>query len=535
MICARKFLHKLLRFVLDLIVSLIELFIPSKNGRRYLPPIKEPILLQSAVSLSESIKQGKLKSEDVVKAFISRIKEVDQLVNAVVDERFEEAIKEAQEVDRKLAAIHSGNHEAGEDAILKLPLLGVPFTGKDSIAIKSMALTVGVLARKSKKADEDAVSIANIRKAGAIPIALTNVPELCMWYDSDNNLYGRSNNPYDLSRIPGGSTGGNGACIAYAGSVIGIGGDIGGSIRIPSFCCGIFGHKTTPGIVDIKGHYPDVGERVKFLSFGPMTRYACDLKPLLKAMAGENIKKLPKIDEKVDFKKLKIFYAEESGEALTSQVDPEIRQAIKKVVEYFTNTHECQATRHKFKAFENSYDIYSHTLFASPAPTYASLLKENRGEFNLLVELFKSLFGLSAHTLPILLVASLEKFIPKYDENVRNDPDYVKMCSELKQELHSLLGDDSVFIYPCHPVIAPKHKTTIPKYFNFTYAGVFNFLDVAITQCPTGLNKDGVPLGVQVVATSCNDHLTIAIAEELERAFGGWKPPSDVLCSDQTK
>ncbi|RWS13752.1 fatty-acid amide hydrolase 2-like protein [Dinothrombium tinctorium] len=526
----QEYFQKLLRFILDSIAFAIEWLIPSKSGRRYLPPISDPILLQSAVSLSENIKQGKFKSEDVVKAFINRIKEVDQLVNAVVEERFEEAIKEAQEVDRKLASIRNNNYKDGEDAILKLPLLGVPFTGKDSIAIKSMGLTAGLVARKSVKANEDAVSIANIRKAGAIPLALTNVPELLLWLDSNNNLYGRCNNPYDLSLVPGGSSGGNAACIAYAGSVIGIGSDIGGSIRMPAFCCGIFGHKTTPGIVDIKGHYPDFGERGKFLSFGPMTRYACDLKPFLKAMAGENIKKLPKIDEKVDFKKLKFYYAEESGEATVSPVEIEIRKSIKKVVEHFSNKFGSRVTQHKFNELEHSYDIFMHTFYNFSSQSIASLITENRGKFNIGFELFKTLFGFSDHTLPLLLAAMIEKFSSQNENTLKNNPNYVKMGLCLKEHLHSLLGDDGVFIYPSLPFVAPKHQTTLFKLESLSYISVFNVLDVTITQCPIGLNQNGLPLGVQIVATSHNDHLTIAVAEELEHAFGGWTSPSDILC-----
>ncbi|RWS09815.1 fatty-acid amide hydrolase 2-like protein [Dinothrombium tinctorium] len=530
MIRARKCFQKVLRFVLDSIAFIIELVIRSKSGRRYLPPIRDPILLQSAVSLSERIKRGKLRSEDVVKAFIARIKEVDPLVNAVVDQRYEDAIKEAQEIDRKLDNIRRGDDD--KDDILKLPLLGVPFTGKDSIAIKSLGVTVGLYARRNVKAEEDAVSISNARNAGAIPIALTNVPELCIWYDSENNIYGRTNNPYDLSRIPGGSTGGNAACLTYAGSVIGIGSDIGGSIRMPAYFCGIFGHKTTSGIIDISGHYPDVGPREVFLSFGPMTRYACDLKPFLKALAGDGIKKLPKIDDEVDLKKLKIYYAERSDEAITSTVDAEIVQSIKKVVNYLSETFGCPASEHKFLALEDSFDIVRHTLCDFPCPTIASEMTQHHGNINLELEFLKSMFGLSVHTLPVITIALIEKYTQKSKNNATHDPDYIQMGLRLKEELYSLLGDNGIFIYPCHPIVAPKHKTTILRMENMAYTAIFNLIDVAITQCPIGLNKNGVPLGVQVIATSHNDHLTLAVAEELERAFGGWIPPTDVVCKN---
>ena len=115
-------------------------------------------------------------------------------------------------------------------------------------------------------ATEDAPVVANLKAAGAICLGVTNAPELAFWFDSSNKLYGRTNNPHDLSRIPGGSTGGNAALISYGGSLIGNASDIGGSIRMPSAFCGIYGHKPTPFIVNTSGHYPEISEyRQKFL------------------------------------------------------------------------------------------------------------------------------------------------------------------------------------------------------------------------------------------------------------------------------
>ena len=167
----------------------------------------------------------------------------------------------------------------------------------------------------------------------ASPVGVTNVPEYCFWFDSQNMIFGRTNNPYDLSRIPGGSSGGQAAVISYAGSIVGNASDIGGSIRMPAAFCGIFGHKPTPGIIPTHGHHPRIPmERQRFLSFGPLTRYASDLIPMFKVMAGgEDIVKkfVPKIDEPVNFRGVNVYWMDDNyDDPLTTPVDPEIKKAI---------------------------------------------------------------------------------------------------------------------------------------------------------------------------------------------------------------
>lgn len=203
-----------IRLVMECTAAVIGFFVKSRKGIDYLPPISDPILLQSATELADKIKNRVIKSELVVRAFIERIRAADGFVNAVVDERYEDAIAEARAIDQQI--------EAGASAdLLAKPFLGVPFSGKDSIAVAGLKFTAGLVCRRDEIAYEDAGAVANLKKAGAICICITNVPEFCFWFDSDNKVHGRTNNPYDLSRIPGGSTGGNAALIAYAGSVIG--------------------------------------------------------------------------------------------------------------------------------------------------------------------------------------------------------------------------------------------------------------------------------------------------------------------------
>lgn len=144
-----------------------------------------------------------MSSADVVRAYIERVREVEPLLNSVVDDRFKEALEEAQAAD---ALVRSGGSTEEELERLK-PLLGVPFISKNSVAIKGMVMDVGVPAWRGQRAEHDSETVSLLRQAGAIPVALTNTPQLCLWTESFNKVHGRTNNPHDTRRTCGGSSG----------------------------------------------------------------------------------------------------------------------------------------------------------------------------------------------------------------------------------------------------------------------------------------------------------------------------------------
>lgn len=164
-----------------------------------------------------------MKSEEVVKAYIERCKAVNGDLNAMVDDNFDDALKEARLVDARVQREMLGNRLPDERSVHEYPFLGVPFTTKDSIGAKGKSFTGGLYIRKGFKAEVDSEAVRRMKEiGGAIFLGITNVPELVMWCDSFNRVYGQTNNPYDKSRIPGGSSGGEGSLIAAAGSVIGV-------------------------------------------------------------------------------------------------------------------------------------------------------------------------------------------------------------------------------------------------------------------------------------------------------------------------
>lgn len=235
-----------MRYYIDLLIDRVFAFFYDST-RVNLPPVSEKILLESASSLAEKIRKRELKSEVVVRAFISRIKAVNGILNAVVDERFEDAIKDAKIADELI--------RDGKVDFEKQPFFGVPFTAKESTACKGMANTFGLKCRKGQRAENDAENVDFMKKSGGILLGVTNIPGLNLWQETFNPVYGLTKNPYNTTRNVGGSSGGEAANVAAAGTPIGLGTDIGGSVRIPCFMCGVFGHMITHGLTSTRGSY----------------------------------------------------------------------------------------------------------------------------------------------------------------------------------------------------------------------------------------------------------------------------------------
>src|SRR5581483_3199579 len=184
-------------------------------------------------------------------------------------------------------AKHADERVRSQPAADLPPLLGVPFTVKETIALQGMPQSAGLLARRAYRSPGTAPAVTRLLDAGAIALGVTNTSELTLWIESNNRLYGRTNNPYDASRTAGGSSGGEGAAVGCGGSPFGLASDIAGSIRIPAMFCGVFGHKPSSGLVSNAGLYPPAaGDSGAMLGTGPLARRAEDLMPLLQILAG---------------------------------------------------------------------------------------------------------------------------------------------------------------------------------------------------------------------------------------------------------
>lgn len=464
------------------------------------------ILETSALGLARLVRERKVSPVELVEAFIARMELENPPLNAVVADRFSEARKEAKAAELRLS-MSQGTDGLG-------PLLGVPCTVKEGIAVAAMPHSAGVYARKDVRATEDATVVKHVRNAGAIVLGVTNMPEGGLWLETVNRVYGRTNNPWDLSRIPGGSSGGEAAILAVGASPFGIGSDIGGSIRIPAAMCGVFGHKPTGGLISNEGYWPSVpGELDTYLCTGPMTRYAEDLFPLLEIMAGRALGELPRHDDLSD---VTVFAVETTGAVrISSDKRDAVRRAARALEKRGAKVREL-----KTQGMKDAFLIWAAMMEdEAGALTYAEVLGGGK-PISILREIARSFQADAPHTLQALIVAGAEALAKVLPAPVKR---YVEAGRRLQAELEAELGPKGVLLHPPYTRVAPKHFVPLLMPFDFVCTALFNVLGFPVTEVPVGLDAAGLPLGVQVAARRGNDALTIAMARALEEELGGYR------------
>ncbi|HEX6309755.1 MAG TPA: amidase family protein [Longimicrobiales bacterium] len=279
---------------------------------------REAMTSMPAVELAELIARGDASSAEVVEAHIERIQRVNPILNAVVVERYDEARAEAREADRRRAR--------GEPLG---PLHGVPITIKDALDVAGTPSTFGLPSRASVLAERDDAYVARLRAAGAVILGKTNVAQCLLYYESDNPVYGRTNNPWNPDRTPGGSSGGEGAIIAAGGSPLGLGTDLGGSVRVPATFCGVPGIKPTAGRTPDAGrHSLPIGQQAIASQVGVLARTVTDVALGLEIINGVNVEPpLPLGDHRsVDVAGLRAAYYVDDG---TFAVAPAVSRVVR--------------------------------------------------------------------------------------------------------------------------------------------------------------------------------------------------------------
>src|ERR1700675_2693086 len=284
--------------------------------------------LLSAREIAGQIRRKEVSPVEVARAHLDRIERLNPRLNAFVDYKPEAVLTQAREA--KKAILRRDKDELG-------PLHGVPLSIKSAIDVAGHRCEAGTRLRAGYIAAEDAPLVARLRAAGAVILGVTNTPELLMAWETDNLLYGRTNNPWDLARTPGGSSGGESAAIAAGLSAGGVGSDGGGSIREPAHFTGICGLKPTPGRIPSTGHFPvSVGPFALLGVVGPMARNMEDLKILFEVMQGPDDGdpsaapvplRWPAAD---DLKRIRVGYFEDDGR---TPVTPETRAAVRTAAE----------------------------------------------------------------------------------------------------------------------------------------------------------------------------------------------------------
>jgi fatty acid amide hydrolase 2 len=466
----------------------------------------------SATELAAAIRGGTITSVDVIEAHIEVLQRIGHL-NALAVDRFDLAREEAAAADKRV--------QAGEPDLP--PLLGVPITVKEMLAVAGMPNTGGYAHRRKHRPEADATVVARLRTAGAIVLGSGNTCGTYVWFESNNPLYGRVGSAYDPGRTAGGSSGGDGAMVGSGGIPLALGSDLGGSIRIPAFFNGIYGHLPTPGLVPLTGHFPvPEGELRRRLSPGPLTRRAEDLMPVLRIIAGPD--------------------GEDSYVTEAPLGDP--ADVMTDGLAVVVSTHS--STRPLRPVLRDAIERAAAALADRGARVREAPMKELRwalAQFmataSAEIDLLESWQGITASTKPrrstrpplaVRGPAAVLKLIdsgPLRTTRTLAARRLMDAAQRANDSLVELLGD-GVLLYPPFPRLAPKHRHTLGQPWLATNTVIFNLYGLPATQVPLGLAPAGLPLGVQVVAAPGNDHVCFAVALELERAFGGWVDPAEV-------
>ena len=468
---------------------------------------------RSALSLARAIADREVSSREVVERHIEVLRRAD--VNAVVVERFDEALEEADAADERVAE--------GNDLP---PLLGVPFTIKESIAVAGLPNSAGLMSRKDRPAEETAPAAQRLLDAGPILLGLTNLSELTMWIESNNRVYGRTVNAYDRRRTAGGSSGGEGAAVGCGGSPIGIGTDFAGSIRLPAFFNGVFGHKPSRGLVPFTGHFPTSdGEAMGMSVLGPLARRAEDLGAVMGLIAGpDGSDRFVTGDvefgdpDDVGIEGLDVVISEG---ATYLPVSRELREARERAAGALAASG-AKLRRENMRSVRRAVELFLAAAQEGAGVSLAELIVSEGGEP---VTWRTALRRDNPHTPATLLTLASERAGEHTPE--RRIRKARAAARSLESEIEATIGD-GVLLHPPHPRVAPRHGWTVGRPWLLAPTALFNLLGMPATQVPLGLGRKGLPVGVQVAAAQGNDHVTIAVAMELERSLGGWVPPRNV-------
>jgi amidase len=451
---------------------------------------------------------------------IARIEAYDGKLNAVVVRDFERARAAAAEADKALAR--------GE----RRPLLGVPMTVKEAFNVAGLPTTRGIPGTERIPVGDDAVAVARLKAAGAVVLGKTNVPLMLADMQSYNSIYGTTNNPWDLGRTPGGSSGGSAAALAAGYVSLELGTDLGGSLRVPASFCGVFAHKPTYGIVPMRGGVRQsplsVPVRVDLAVAGPMARSAGDLALALDVIAGPDDAdalayklELPP-PRHTDLKDFRVLVIDDHPLLPTASV---VRSALARVVDRLAK---------------------SGVKVARTSPLLPDLALVGRTFTLLLMAFFGANFPddvyarwqSAAAALPPddvgLAAISLRGSVMSYREWVRTD----RVRTGIADRWRRLFREWDVLLCPAVPTPAFAHdhsdKTArrisidgseVPYGDQAMWNSIATLAGLPATATPIGLSDEGLPIGMQIVGPYLEDRTTIAFAELIEREFGAFVAP----------
>ena len=476
--------------------------------------VSDDLTTKSATELVALISARAVSPVEVVEAHLRRIEQLNPALNAIVTIA-EDAIDRARACE---AVLMTGNGVG--------PLLGLPITVKDTIDTAGLRTTSGSRIRADHVPEQDAASVARLRAAGAIILGKTNTPEMAVPYETDNPLFGRTNNPHDLDRTPGGSSGGEAAAIAACLSTAGLGSDLSGSIRVPAHLCGIAGLKPTAGRVAMDGHTPATPGVVALgASIGPMARRVEDLALLFKVLA-----------DPTQF---------EAAQNETGVLNPAVLRGFR--VASYTDDGVCPVSEDICAAVQNAAKALADAGLEVIEVTPPGISKSSQ----LWIDLFSraanreiaALYQGREAEAGAQVARLLSEFNPAttdFQEKIEKAERLAAAVLErerLRERLLQWMRTTGLILAPVGATAAFEHGAervevggkSLSVFRAFSYSQTFNVLGLPSVAVPAGRTANGLPIGVQVVGRPFEERNVLSAAAIVEAALGGWQKPAGLF------
>jgi len=476
--------------------------------------LADELTARSIIELTAQMRARIVSPVEVVEAHLRRIELLNPQLNAVVA-LAPDAMKRAREAENTIMRRSSDEDDIGA-------LCGVPITIKDTIETKDLRTTSGSPLRATHISARDATAVARLKAAGAIVIGKTNVSEMAMAYDAANPVFGRTNNPHDLTRSPGGSSGGCAAAVSACLVPASLGSDLAGSIRVPAHFCGVLGLKPTNGSVPLDGHFPSATEAFAHgASFGPLARYVRDLSLLYRVLAGNQTPfDSPTIQKSVQAKqrnelhgKRVAWYADDGVSVVTEETREAAAAAARVLEQAGMIVIEAQPPG-VTRAPDLWADLFQQTALDDLRELYSG--RENEAGAFVRAVLSSRANETSQHAPEKLFAAQRERLA-------------------LRGELLGWMQQTPLIIAPVGAVPAFPHDTrrvtvgdSSQSVFRcFSYAQTYNVFGLPCVSIPAGRTRENLPVGVQLIGRPLMEEEVLAAAAIIEGALGGWQPPAN--------
>ncbi|MEI8031523.1 MAG: amidase [Comamonadaceae bacterium] len=479
--------------------------------------MKPSLNFLSASELAALLRVGEITSRQTVEAFFAQISKQNPNYNAIVTTNEAEALTQADQAD-----------QAMRDGKPCGPLHGVPITIKDTYRVKGSRTTAGYLPLKDHIPDTDAVAVKLLKEAGAIIIGRTNTPTLAMDMQTDNPIFGKTNNPWDVQRTPAGSSGGCATALAIGMTALSLGSDLAGSIRLPASFCGVYGLKPTHGVVSFEGHIvPLPGQTNGYRTLavaGPLARSMDDLALALDVLTqptshDRNVAPLlAELGENVDITKLKIAWTDSlGGVPVSKEIKDKLHAFVNKLAQAGATVHKIEPqgmdyneiweTWGSFVGAQGNYDMSNLKrsighLFSKNTLKNIPMQRKIVGPTS--VHKLMQAFELQSH-----YITKMDNFLSEYD--VWLCP--VSATTAFKHHAHSkLFGDYKIYNTPLQVDGADVHYYVATQ----SYTTIFSTTNTPVVSMPIGLGPSGLPVNIQVAGKRFSDRRLLKVAKVLD-------------------